>query len=117
MPRVIGLARAARILRAHVDTVADAIKHRGLPACKVGRSWLLIEDDLVAWIRTQYDQGEPNPETTPCDSTDAARAAYGGPTSPSRASRALSEALAPRTKPRRANGPPKLRPINGGKPA
>lgn len=46
MPRILTLAAAARMLKAHPDTIAEAIRTRGLPAAKVGRCWLFIDDDM-----------------------------------------------------------------------
>lgn len=66
MPRVLGLAAAARLLKAHPDTITEAIRTRGLPACKVGRAWLFIDDDLIAWVRSQYGQ-QAGQEAAPRD--------------------------------------------------
>lgn len=113
MPRTLTLAEAADMLKVHVDTVSDLIRRQGLPAARFGRAYVLIDDDVIAWVRTQYDHRPQEGEA--CVSTGVASAASGGSTSPSQASRALTEALAPRTKPRRGSGPPRLTSISGGK--
>ena len=112
MPRTLTLAEAADMLKVHVDTVSDLIRHENLPAARFGRAYVLIDEDVIAWVRTRYYRKPQEGEA--CGSTGAASAASGGSISPSRASRALTEALAPRTKPRRASGPPRLTAINGG---
>ncbi len=114
MPRVLTLPEAAQLLHSHEDTVTEAIRTRGLPAAKVGRCWLFIDDDLIAWLRDQYSQPKPTAgDDTTCGSTDEARGASGGLTSPSRAARDLFAALAPQTRQRRRNGPPRLTAISG----
>lgn len=104
------LQEAAQALRCDEDTVSTMIRHHKLPAAKIGRAWVLIPEDVVAWVRTRYDRPDEKQPATPgdttCASTSAASAASGGSTSPSKASRALSEALAPRTRRRRGSGPP-----------
>ena len=118
-PRILTLTQAARLLKAHPDTVSEAIRERGLPAARLGRAYLFIEDDLIDWVRQQYSaplQGSqaPQREKQACASIAEASAAPGGSTSPYRAASALSAALAPQTKPRRRNGPPRLTAISGG---
>lgn len=98
--RILSLAEAAALLKAHPDTVSEAIKQRGLPAARVGRSYILIEEDVIAWLRTQYHRpsaGQDGPEG-PSVAADIAA-------SPSRTTRALAEALAPQKRPRRGYGP------------
>ena len=112
MPQVLTLPQAAQLLHSHEDTVTEAIRARGLPAAKVGRCWLFIDEDVIAWLRGQYSQARTGDQA--CGSTDAVRAASGGLTSPSRAGRDLLAALAPQTRPRRRNGPPRLTAITGG---
>lgn len=112
MAATLGLDEAAVFLKTTPETVSDCIHKRGLPAVKIGRAWVLVEQDVIAWLREQYSARKPN-EDEACGSTSAVSAVSGGLTSPSTA-RALNEALAPRTKPRRGSGPPRLRAISGG---
>lgn len=110
MTRTLTLTEAADVLKTHPDTVADCIAHRGLPAAKIGRAWVLVLDDVIGWLRTQYT----TKETTECASTNAARPAPGGSTSAKQEASALAAALAPRTGARRRKQPPVLRTISGG---
>ncbi len=54
MARTLTLDTAAELLNTHPDTVSDCIHNRGLPAARIGRSYVLIDDDVIAWLRTQY---------------------------------------------------------------
>jgi excisionase family DNA binding protein len=110
MSRTLTLDTAAELLNTHPDTVSDCIKHRGLPAARIGRSYVLIEDDVVAWLRTQYGKWKDEP----CGSISAANEARGGLISATLPASALDAALAPATAPRRRNTPPPLRAISGG---
>lgn len=109
--RTLNLAEAAEVLKTHPDTVADCIANRGLPAAKIGRAWVLVLDDVIGWLRTQYITGEK----VECASTNAARPERGGLTSARLEASALDAALAPRTSGPRRNSPPRLREISGGR--
>jgi len=106
MTRTLTLTETADVLKTTPETVSDCIHLRGLPAVKIGRAWVLVEADVIEWLRRQYSA--PAKESTTCEYSGAAHAAPGGLTSPSREARALSAALAPRTRPPRGNGPPRL---------
>ncbi|MBY0469141.1 MAG: helix-turn-helix domain-containing protein [Burkholderiaceae bacterium] len=106
----LSLEEAAAMLKTTPETVSDCIHHRGLRAARIGRAYVLVQDDVIDWLRTQYI----TPEQRPCASTPAAPAASYGLTSPSMAS-ALSAALAPQTSARRRNTPRPLRPVSGGR--
>jgi excisionase family DNA binding protein len=108
MARTLTLDTAAELLNTHPDTVSDCIHNRGLPAARIGRSYVLIDDDVIAWLRTQYgNQGKA------CGSISAANEALGGSISATLPASALDAALAPRTTPRRRSTPPRLRAISG----
>jgi excisionase family DNA binding protein len=62
--RTLDLAEAAAFLKTTPDTVSAMIRREGLPACKVGRAWVLVDDDVVEWLRTRYGVKE-------CESTNA----------------------------------------------
>ncbi|MBL8518235.1 MAG: helix-turn-helix domain-containing protein [Betaproteobacteria bacterium] len=110
-PDTLTLDDAADMLKTTPDTVAECIHHRGLPAAKVGRAWVLVREDVIAWLRTQYARKD----NTACDSTAAPALTSGTPTSSAQTANALAKALAPETSRRRRNGPPKLRTIAGGR--
>lgn len=107
MPATLNLEQAADLLFTTPDTVSECIARRGLPAVKIGRAWVLVEADVIDWLRSQY------PRETPCASTPEEPKASYGLTSQSTAS-ALSAALAPRKDARRRNTPQRLRAISGG---
>lgn len=48
------LAEAAKFLGAHKETIRRMAVRGELPAVKIGRSWIFIEQDLVAYIQTKY---------------------------------------------------------------
>jgi len=99
MPRTLTLDEAAAMLHTCTDTVSECIRSRGLPAVKIGRAWVLVDDDVIGWVRSQY-----NREDTPCDYSVAEKTVRGTLQAPSQAS-ALRAALAPRTERRRRPAP------------
>ena len=101
------LDEAAAVLKTTPETVSECIHKKGLPAARIGRAYVLIEADVIDWIRSQY------PRETPCESTPEVPKASYGLTSLSTAS-ALSAALAPQKGARRRNTPRPLRAISGG---
>jgi excisionase family DNA binding protein len=110
VPRTLTLDEAAAVLKTHPDTVADCIRHRGLPAARIGRAYVLVDEDVIGWLRTQYGKGQ---ETPACGSISAANEERGGLTWATSPASALDAALAPRTTPKRRNTPPRLRAISG----
>ena len=112
MGRTLTLDEAARVLKTTAETVSECIRARSLPAAKIGRAWVLVEDDVIDWLRQQYS-AQNTAGGALCGSTSVAKVAPGGLTSPLKACRDLTAALAPRTNPRRGSGARKLRAING----
>lgn len=107
--RTLTLDEAAELLKTTAETVSEAIHNGGLPAARIGRAYVLVEDDVIAWLRTQYGKWRRGE----CGSISVASEASGGLTSRSTGS-ALSAALAPRTSAKRRNTPRPLRAISGG---
>lgn len=103
------LETAASLLGTTPETVSDCIHNRGLPAARIGRAYVLIEDDVIAWVRTQYGKWREDA----CGSTSAANEERGGLTSAKSRASALDAALAPATTRRRRSTPPTLRAISG----
>lgn len=91
IPRTLSLTEAAQMLRTTPQAVSLAIRTKGLPAAKPGRAWVLVDVDVVNWLRTQYTT-----EKLPCDSTNEAKKAPGGWTSPPNQAE-LDAALAPQS--------------------
>jgi excisionase family DNA binding protein len=108
MTRTLTLEQAADVLKTTPETVSEAIHNGGLPAARIGRAYVLVEEDVIAWLRTQYGKWRRE-----CGSISAANEVSGGLTSRSTASE-LSAALAPRTSAKRRNTPRPLRAISGG---
>ena len=42
--------------------VMECIERRGLPAAKIGEGWVLVDDDVIAWVRAQYPANGRAPE-------------------------------------------------------
>jgi excisionase family DNA binding protein len=109
--RTLTLEQAAEVLKTTAETVSDCVHNRGLPAAKIGRAFVLVEDDVIDWLRTQYG----NWRSEPCGSISAANEERGGLTSAMSQASALDAALAPLTTSRRRSTPPRLRPVSGGR--
>ena len=52
--KTLNLEQAAELLGAHKETVRRQAAIGQLPAVKIGRSWIFIEQDLVMHIRNKY---------------------------------------------------------------
>ena len=103
--RFLDLPEVADLLRTTPDTVSAMIRTEGLPAAKVGRAWVLIDEDVAAWLRFRY-KGEK------CDSTSARKAAPGMPRSTTAVGQ-LAAVLARSTAPKRKNGQTPSKPHSG----
>lgn len=109
MAGTLSLDEVAAMLRTTPETVSDCIHNRDLPAARIGRAYVLVDEDVIAWLRTQYGRWREDA----CGSINAGNEARGGLTSATLPASALDAALAPRTAPRRRNTPPRLRAISG----
>ena len=106
MSHTITLEEAARMLKTCTETVSACIRLQGLPAAKVGRAWVLVDDDVIDWLRKQYGKGDL------CESTKEASAGFGG-SIPRLPAGELQKALAPHRASRQRNLPPGLRQKHG----
>ena len=61
----LNLDEAAKLLHTTPDTVSECIKSRGLPAARIGRAYVLIEADVIEWVRSQYGNWAPPPIERP----------------------------------------------------
>ncbi|MBI2286377.1 MAG: helix-turn-helix domain-containing protein [Nitrosomonadales bacterium] len=79
--RVLNIEQAAEFLHLHPVTLQRMAKRREVPAAKLGRRWIFLEIDLVAYLRAQYPsrvmRGE-HKEVKLCRSTDAKILPSGG---------------------------------------
>ncbi len=48
------LAGAAHFLRIHPEELRQRAKAGRVPGAKIGRAWVFLEDDLVAYLRSHY---------------------------------------------------------------
>jgi len=54
--RTHDLRQAAALLRVHPETLRQMAKTGVIPGAKVGRAWVFVEEDLVAYLRSLYAQ-------------------------------------------------------------
>ena len=77
--KTLDLQEAAAFLRMNPETLRQKTKAGIIPGAKPGKSWVYVEEDLIAFLRSQYaGPAEPvrvtdaNEEVT-CHSIDATR--------------------------------------------
>ncbi|WP_426178091.1 helix-turn-helix domain-containing protein [Massilia sp. TWR1-2-2] len=74
----LNLAQASTFLHMHREEVRKRAKQGRLPAAKIGRAWVFLEDDLVDFIRANYSESRQalqvtlRKEQASCHSTNAA---------------------------------------------
>ena len=51
--RSCNLDECADFLKIHGDSAADLAASGGIPAAKIGRRWVFLEENLVAYLRTE----------------------------------------------------------------
>ena len=59
MSLTLTLEEAASLLKVHPETLRELALKGKVPGVKVGRAWVFITGDLVAWLRTQYKDRTP----------------------------------------------------------
>jgi len=57
--RLLDLTEAAQVVRRPVGTVRYYIHHRGLPATKIGKGYLVKLGELLAWVE-EFNQAGGN---------------------------------------------------------
>lgn len=79
--RTLTLQEAAFLLKLHPVTVAERAADGRIPAAKIGRRWVFVEDDLISFVRAHYSrralQGD-SLENSKCPSTGARTHLTGG---------------------------------------
>lgn len=82
--KTLTLQEAAEVLKLHPVTVAERAADGRIPAAKLGRRWVFIEDDLIDYVRAHYKrralQGGSS-EISECHSTNARTHRTGGSSS------------------------------------
>ena len=56
--RLVDLPEAAKLVKKPVGTVRHYIHHRNLPAKRIGKSFIIKYNDLMAWIDTFNEDGQ-----------------------------------------------------------
>jgi excisionase family DNA binding protein len=54
--KTLDLLEAAKLLKLHPQTVLKLAREGEIPAAKPGKCWVFIEEDLIDWIRSQYNR-------------------------------------------------------------
>lgn len=54
MATTLSLDEAALFLKTTAEVVHTCIRDGRLPAAKVGPGWVLVDDDILAWVRSRY---------------------------------------------------------------
>jgi excisionase family DNA binding protein len=52
--QTLTLDQAAKLLKLHPQTLLQRARNGDIPAAKLGKCWVFIEQDLIQWIRLQY---------------------------------------------------------------
>lgn len=55
----LNLQSAAKFLFVHWQTLRAKASTGEVPAAKLGRRWVFLKSDLVAYLRSQYSSGRP----------------------------------------------------------
>ena len=93
LPPTVDVRRASVLLHLHPHTVDSWARIGKIPAHKIGRRWLFLTEELLAWVGDQPG--------CKCPYTSAGRST--GYTSPLRAARRLENLLTPVTRRRPRN--------------
>ncbi|WP_154820145.1 helix-turn-helix domain-containing protein [Duganella zoogloeoides] len=102
----LNLLQASAFLHIHKEELRKRAKQGLIPGVKIGRAWIFLEEDLVAYIRAHYPEPRQAMRVTlgkeyqSCHSTSAETP--GGSASRRRQESALDTLLAPATKRRRS---------------
>jgi hypothetical protein len=81
--RALNLEDAAAFLKLHPATLRERAAAGLVPAARIGRRWIFLEEDLAVYVRAHYAgqwqalQGE-HEESTSCHSTNAKARHFGG---------------------------------------
>ncbi len=54
--RTLDLKQGAAFLKLHPEELRRRAKAGSIPAAKVGRAWVFLEDDLAEYLRSLYSQ-------------------------------------------------------------
>ena len=104
--RTFNLKEAAEFLKLHPEEVRRRAKASVIPGVKLGKCWVFIEDDLVAYLRSLYASPRQalqvgHEENQLCHSLNAVK--RGGLVSPHQAASELDALLQQKIKPKHRN--------------
>ncbi len=105
--QTLTLQEAAAMLKTTPETVSAMIRNERLPAAKIGRAWVLVDVDVIRWLRGRYAREEKK-----CGSSEEVRPILGGVISGTKAD-ALEKALARSTGAKRKNTRTVSKPSSG----
>ena len=54
LPNTLNLSQAAKYLHVHEQTLLKLARAGKVPAAKVGRAWVFVDIDLLAYFRGKY---------------------------------------------------------------
>ncbi|MET0015035.1 MAG: helix-turn-helix domain-containing protein [Sedimenticola sp.] len=101
----LSLLEAAAFLRMAPETLRRKARSGEVPAAKPGKQWIFIVEDLIQFVRSQYNtksqhilSSEINTKEYPWNSSQEARKASITPISQRRTEREYESLLRPRTK-------------------
>ena len=101
MIRTLNLNEAASMLKMHPEEVRRRSKRGLIPAAKIGKCWVFLEEDLEELIRSNYvaplSFSNKNREIFQCHSTDEKRS--GGSILPPQTESEYANLLGLKTKP------------------
>jgi excisionase family DNA binding protein len=53
---IINVIACANMLHCSVEHLNRLAKNGSIPATKIGRSWIFLEDEVINWVRTKSKQ-------------------------------------------------------------
>lgn len=56
--KTFNLVEAAEFVKMHPQTLEQKARAGEAPGAKMGKRWVFIDEDLAAWIRASYSNGE-----------------------------------------------------------
>jgi len=82
--KTLNLQQAAELLHIHPVTLQSRAKAGVIPGARIGRRWVFVEDDVLAYLRAQYPRRalQGDKETIQCRSTNARIHLTGGSSCP-----------------------------------
>jgi excisionase family DNA binding protein len=58
--KTLDLQEAAAMLKVHENTVLELVGSGEVPGAKIGRAWVFLDEDLLAYVRKQINQQSAN---------------------------------------------------------